>query len=67
VDHEVYVSLQDGVNRLSVRFLYVYLTLVAVGLGAELRVPGVPQVRIRDVRNTDYGVIPPRFLKLKLF
>ena len=55
VDHEVHILLQDGVNRPPVSFLYVYLALVAVGLGAELRKPGVSQVRIRDMGYADYS------------
>ena len=57
VEHEVHLPLQDGVNRPSVRLLYVYLALVAVGFGTELRVPGVSQVRIRDVCDSDYIVL----------
>jgi hypothetical protein len=49
VDHEVHLPLQDLVNCSPVRLLHVHLPLVAVGLGAELRVPSVPQVRIRDM------------------
>jgi hypothetical protein len=46
VDDEVHVPLQDGVDGPSIGLLNVDLALVAAGLGVELRVPGVPQVRI---------------------
>ena len=36
-------------------FLDVDLALVAARLGIELRVPGVPQVRVRDVGYANYG------------
>ncbi|CAA9444362.1 MAG: SbcD_Mre11, partial [uncultured Rubrobacteraceae bacterium] len=49
VDDEVDLTLQDLVDSSPVRLLCVDLPLVAVGLRAELRVPRVPQVRIRDV------------------
>jgi hypothetical protein len=42
VDHQVHVPLQYFVDSPSVRLLDVDLSLVAVGLWAELRVPGVP-------------------------
>jgi hypothetical protein len=67
VDHQVHLPLQDGVHRPRVSLLHVHLPLVAVGLRAELRVPGVPQVRIRDVSYANYGVILSRFLKPELF
>ncbi len=54
VDDEVDLTLQDLVDCSPVRLLSVDLPLVSVGLRAELRVPRVPQVRIRDVSDPDY-------------
>jgi hypothetical protein len=63
VDHQVHVPLQDGVHRPPVSLLNVHLPLVAPRLRAQLRVPGVPQVRIRDVGYTNYVEILFRLLK----
>ena len=51
VDHQVHVPLQDGVHRPPVSLLNVHLPLVPPRLRAQPRVPGVSQVRIRDVRD----------------
>src|SRR5829696_244066 len=60
VDHQVHLPLQDGVNRPPVSLLNIHLPLVAACLGAKLRVPRVPQVRIRDVRYTNDALRNPR-------
>ena len=54
VDDEVHIPLQDGVDGPPVSLLDVDLPLVAARLGMELRVPAVPQVRIRDVGYAYY-------------
>ena len=54
VDDKVHIALQDGVNSPPVSFLDVHLPLVTARLGMELRVPAVPQMRIRDVGYADY-------------
>ncbi len=54
VDDKVHVPLQDGVDGPSVSLLHVDLALVAASLGIELRVPGVSQVRVRDVGYAYY-------------
>jgi hypothetical protein len=54
VDDEVHLPLQDGVDGPSIGLLNVDLALVAARLGIELRVPGVSQVRIRDVGYAYY-------------
>jgi hypothetical protein len=51
VDDEVDLALQDLVDGSPVRLLSVDLPLVSVGMRAELRVPRVPQVCIRDVSD----------------
>ncbi len=58
MDHEIHVPLQDGVNRLAICLLHIHLALVAVGLRAELRIAGVPQVSIRDVGYANYDFKP---------
>lgn len=58
MNDEVDLALQDLVDRPTIRLLSVDLPLVSVGLWAELRVPRVPQVRIRDVSNP-YYLSPP--------
>jgi hypothetical protein len=55
MDDEVHVPLQDGVDGPSIGLLNVDLALVAAGFGMELRVPGVTQVRVRDVGYANYG------------
>ncbi len=66
VDHQVHVPLQDGVHRPPVGLLDVHLPLVAARLGVELRVAGVPEVRIRDVGYAYYGSCDPsRCLSLR--
>jgi hypothetical protein len=55
VDDEVHVPLQDGVDGPSIGLLNVDLTLVAARLGMQLRVPGITQVRVRDVGYANYG------------
>jgi hypothetical protein len=54
VDDEVHLPLQDGVDGPPVGLLDVDLALVAARLGIELRVPGVTQVRVRDVGYANY-------------
>jgi hypothetical protein len=54
MDDEVHVPPQNGVDDPPVGLLNVDLALVAARLGIELRVPGVPQVRIRDVGYAYY-------------
>jgi hypothetical protein len=51
---EIHVPLQDRVDGPPVSLLNVDLALVAARLGVELRVPGVTQVRIRDVGYANY-------------
>jgi hypothetical protein len=66
VDDKVYVPLQDGVDGPSIGLLNVDLALVAARLGVELRVPGVPQVRVRDVGYANYVcaiLLDPRSLR----
>jgi hypothetical protein len=55
MDDEVHVPLQDGVDGPSIGLLNVDLALVAAGFRMELRVPGVTQVRVRDVGYANYG------------
>jgi len=55
VDDKVHVPLQDGVDSPSIGLLNVDLALVAARLGMKLRVPGVTQVRVRDVGYAYYG------------
>jgi hypothetical protein len=57
VNHQVHITLQDGVHSPPVSLLDVHLPLVAARLGMELRVPAVPQMRIRDVGDP-YDLIP---------
>ena len=59
VDYQVHIPLQDGVYSPPVSLLDVDLTLIPARLLVELRVPRVPQVRIRDVSDP-YDLIPPR-------
>jgi hypothetical protein len=54
VDHQVHFPLQNGVNRPRVCLLYVNLPLVPACLRVKLRVPRVPQVRVRDVGYAYY-------------
>jgi hypothetical protein len=54
VNNDVHIPLQDGVDGPPVGLLDVDLALVAARLGIELRVPGVTQVRIRDVGYANY-------------
>jgi hypothetical protein len=57
VDHKVHIAFQDGIHSPPVSLLDVHLPLVATRFGMELRVPAVPQVRIRDVGDP-YYLIP---------
>jgi hypothetical protein len=59
MDNQVHIAFQDGVDSPSVSLLDVHLPLVAARLLMKLRVPTVPQVRIRDVGDP-YDLIPPR-------
>ena len=65
VNDEIHFPLQDGVNGPSVSLLDVDLALVTARLGMELRVPGVPQVRIRDVRYAYYvpAILPRVYIQ----
>ncbi len=54
VDNQIHVAFQNGVDSPPVSLLDVHLPLVATSLLMELRVPGVPQMSIRDVGYTDY-------------
>jgi hypothetical protein len=49
VNDQVHIALQDGVHSPTVSLLDVHLPLVAARLGMELRIPAVPEMRIRDV------------------
>jgi hypothetical protein len=56
VDNDVHIPLQDGIDGPPVGLLDVNLPLVAVGFGIQPRVPRVPEMRIRDVRYTNYVI-----------
>jgi hypothetical protein len=58
VNDEVNVSLQNGIHSPCVRLLYVNLPLVASRPRTQPRVPGIPQVRVRDVSYADYLPTP---------
>jgi hypothetical protein len=64
VDDEVNIPLQDGGDGPSVRLLDVDLALIAARLRVELGVPGVTQVRVRDVGYANYGPVILPDLKL---
>jgi hypothetical protein len=57
MDHQIHIALQNSVDSPPVGLLDVDLPLVAARLLMQLRVPRVPQVRIRDVGDP-YDLIP---------
>jgi hypothetical protein len=67
VNDQVHIALQDGVHSPPVSLLDVHLPLVAARLLMKLRVPAVPQVRIRDMSYADYVFTIPSISRAKLF
>jgi hypothetical protein len=61
VDHKVHVPLQDPIHRPSISLLNIHLPLIAAGVRVQLRVPGIPKMRIRNVSYANYVV---RFLSI---
>src|SRR5215217_9000732 len=67
MNDQVDIPLQDGVHSPPVSLLDIDLALVAARLPMQLRVPRVPQVRIRDVGDP-YDLTPlsePALFRLK--
>src|SRR3712207_5405854 len=58
VDDEIDIPLQNGVHRPPVSLLYINLPLVTARPRAQLRVPRVPEVRVRDMSDP-YDLSPP--------